>query len=83
MHNKGNFIVSLGALCAWLAPQAEALGVDVFPGFAASEAVIDDHGRQLGTESFAAIGNELGQLYAALEGRDLAAGTAAARRLFS
>ena len=36
MHNHGNFIVSLGALCAWLAPQAEALGVDVFPGFAAA-----------------------------------------------
>src|SRR5690348_13257155 len=30
MHNRGNFIVSLGALCAWLAPQAEALGVDIF-----------------------------------------------------
>jgi len=44
MHNRGNFIVSLGALCAWLAPQAEALGVDVFPGFAAAEAVFDDAG---------------------------------------
>ena len=44
MHNHGNFIVSLGALCAWLAPQAEALGVDVFPGFAAAEALIDDAG---------------------------------------
>src|SRR5690606_5470523 len=33
MNNQGNFIVSLGAMCAWLAPQAEALGVDVFPGF--------------------------------------------------
>ena len=44
MHNHGNFIVSLGALCAWLAPQAEALGVDVFPGFAASEAIFDDAG---------------------------------------
>ncbi len=41
MHNDGNFIVSLGALCAWLAPQAEALGVDVFPGFAAAAAVFD------------------------------------------
>jgi electron-transferring-flavoprotein dehydrogenase len=29
MHNHGNFIVSLGALCAWLAPQAEALGVEI------------------------------------------------------
>jgi electron-transferring-flavoprotein dehydrogenase len=44
MHNQGNFIVSLGALCAWLAPQAEALGVDVFPGFAAAEALFDDSG---------------------------------------
>ncbi len=35
--NHGNFIVSLGALCAWLAPQAEALGVDIFPGYAASD----------------------------------------------
>lgn len=35
--NHGNFIMSLGALCAWLAPQAEALGVDIFPGYAASD----------------------------------------------
>ena len=34
--NHGNFIVSLGALCAWLAPQAEELGVDIFPGYAAA-----------------------------------------------
>jgi hypothetical protein len=45
--------------------------------------IVDDHGRELGTESFAAIGSELGQLYAALEARDLAAGSPAARRLFS
>ena len=36
MNNHGNFIVSLGAMCAWLAPQAEALGVDIFPGYAAA-----------------------------------------------
>ncbi|MEP7100450.1 MAG: cell division protein FtsZ [Burkholderiales bacterium] len=61
---------------AWQASaQALAQGMDAN--------VVDDHGRQLGTESFAAIGNELGQLYAVLEGRELAAGTAAARRLFS
>lgn len=35
-NNHGNFIVSLGAMCAWLAPKAEALGVDIFPGYAAS-----------------------------------------------
>ncbi len=48
MHNRGNVIVSLGALCAWLAPQAEALGVDVFPGFAAAEPLFDDTGAVAG-----------------------------------
>ncbi|MEJ8568956.1 electron transfer flavoprotein-ubiquinone oxidoreductase [Elongatibacter sediminis] len=43
-RNHGNFIVSLGALCAWLAPRAEALGVDVFPGYAASDVVINEAG---------------------------------------
>jgi electron-transferring-flavoprotein dehydrogenase len=37
MNNHGNVIVSLGAMCAWLAPQAEALGVEIYPGFAAAE----------------------------------------------
>jgi len=37
MRNHGNYIVSLGALCAWLAPQAEALGVEIYAGFAAAE----------------------------------------------
>ena len=44
MNNHGNFIVSLGALCAWLAPQAEALGVEIYPGFAAAEMLYDDAG---------------------------------------
>jgi len=44
-YNHGNFIVSLGALCAWLAPKAEALGVDLFPGFAAADLSYDDHDR--------------------------------------
>jgi len=44
MANHGNFIVSLGAMCAWLAPQAEALGVEIYPGFAASEILFDDAG---------------------------------------
>ncbi len=48
MHNKGNFIVSLGALCAWLAPQAEALGVEIYPGFAASETLHDADGKVVG-----------------------------------
>ncbi|HEY3645655.1 MAG TPA: electron transfer flavoprotein-ubiquinone oxidoreductase [Gammaproteobacteria bacterium] len=41
MHNKGNFIISLGSLCAWLATQAEALGIDVFPGFSAAAPLIE------------------------------------------
>jgi electron-transferring-flavoprotein dehydrogenase len=48
MRNHGNFIVSLGAMCAWLAPQAEALGVEIYPGFAAASALHDDDGRVLG-----------------------------------
>ena len=44
MHNHGNYIVSLGALCAWLAPQAEALGVEIYPGFAAAEPVFNPDG---------------------------------------
>jgi electron-transferring-flavoprotein dehydrogenase len=42
MHNKGNYIVSLGNVCRWLAEQAEGLGVDVFPGFPAADIIIDD-----------------------------------------
>ncbi|WP_206860064.1 electron transfer flavoprotein-ubiquinone oxidoreductase [Lysobacter changpingensis] len=48
MHNEGNFIVSLGAMCAWLAPQAEALGVEIYPGFAAAETLHDDSGAVVG-----------------------------------
>ena len=44
MHNHGNFIVSLGQLTPWLAQQAEKLGVDIFPGFAAAEALFDEQG---------------------------------------
>ncbi len=48
MHNNGNFIVSLGATCAWLAPQAEALGVEIYPGFAAAEPLFDADGSVAG-----------------------------------
>ncbi|MEH6492340.1 electron transfer flavoprotein-ubiquinone oxidoreductase [Halopseudomonas sp.] len=44
MHNEGNYIISLGNLCRWLAEQAEALEVEVYPGFAAQEALIDENG---------------------------------------
>ncbi|WP_407666169.1 electron transfer flavoprotein-ubiquinone oxidoreductase [Microbulbifer bruguierae] len=44
MHNEGNYIISLGNLCRWLAEQAENLGVEIFPGFAASEVLYNDDG---------------------------------------
>src|SRR5690606_3661241 len=48
MRNHGNYIISLGRLCRWLAEQAEALGVNVFPGFAAADVLYDAHGRVRG-----------------------------------
>ncbi|MEO0910978.1 MAG: NAD(P)/FAD-dependent oxidoreductase, partial [Pseudomonadota bacterium] len=44
MHNHGNYIVSLGNVCRWLAEKAEALGVEVYPGFAAAEVIYDENG---------------------------------------
>lgn len=44
LHNKGNYATSLGNLCRWLGEQAEALGVNLFPGFAASEVLYREDG---------------------------------------
>jgi electron-transferring-flavoprotein dehydrogenase len=44
LHNEGNYIISLGNLCRWLGEQAEALGVEIYPGFAAAEVLYDDDG---------------------------------------
>ena len=44
MHNEGNYIISLGNFCRWLAEQAEELGVEIFPGFAAAEILYDEAG---------------------------------------
>lgn len=48
MQNHGNYIVSLGNVCRWLAEQAEALGVEIYPGFAAAEVLYDREGRVRG-----------------------------------
>ena len=48
MHNEGNYIISLGNLCRWLAQQAENLGVEVYPGFVAQEALINEAGAVYG-----------------------------------
>ena len=52
-HNEGNHAISLGNLCRWLGTQAESLGVNLFPGFAASEVLYDERG---------AVGPQRGQL---------------------
>ncbi len=44
MNNHGNYIVSLGNVCRWLATQAEELGVEIYPGFAAAEVLYDEKG---------------------------------------
>ncbi|MBM5573499.1 electron transfer flavoprotein-ubiquinone oxidoreductase [Deefgea sp. CFH1-16] len=61
LHNDGCFIVKLGEVCAWLASEAENLGVEIYPGFAAAEVLYDDAGAVMGV----AVGdmgiNKLGQ----------------------
>ncbi|WHO71362.1 electron transfer flavoprotein-ubiquinone oxidoreductase [Rhizobium sp. BT03] len=48
MNNHGNYIVSLGLVCRWLAGKAEELGVEIYPGFAATEVLYDDKGAVIG-----------------------------------
>jgi electron-transferring-flavoprotein dehydrogenase len=48
MNNHGNFIVSLGNVCKWLAGKAEALGVEIYPGFAATEVLYNEEGAVIG-----------------------------------
>jgi electron-transferring-flavoprotein dehydrogenase len=48
MSNHGNYVVSLGNVCRWLATRAEALGVEIYPGFAAAEVLFDGNGAVAG-----------------------------------
>ena len=48
MKNHGNYIISLGNFCRWLATRAEALGVDIFPGFAAADILYNSDGQVCG-----------------------------------
>ena len=48
MSNHGNYVVSLGNVCRWLAQRAEALGVEIYPGFAAAEVLYDANGAVVG-----------------------------------
>jgi electron-transferring-flavoprotein dehydrogenase len=54
LHNHGNYVISLGAVCKWLGEQAEALGVEIFPGFTAAEVLYTEDGRVRGV----ATGNQ-------------------------
>lgn len=51
IHNDGNYIISLGVLCRWLAEQAQELGVEVYPGFSATEALFSDAGAVCGVRT--------------------------------
>ncbi len=48
MNNHGNYIISLGNFCRWLGEKAEAMGVEIYPGFAAAEVLYDDNGNVRG-----------------------------------
>ena len=48
LNNHGNYIVSLGNVCRWLAEKAESIGVDIYPGFAAAELIYDENDKVIG-----------------------------------
>lgn len=48
MHNEGNYIVSMGNVCRWLAEQAEEMGIEIFPGFPAADVLYNDDGSVAG-----------------------------------
>jgi electron-transferring-flavoprotein dehydrogenase len=47
IHNHGNYIISLGQLCEWLAQQAEELGIEILPGIAGDQILFDDAGERV------------------------------------
>lgn len=51
MRNKGNYVASLGALCRWLAKEAEALGVEIYSSFAAAKCLFDDKDQVIGVQT--------------------------------
>lgn len=61
MHNDGNYIISLGELCRWMSEQAEQLGVEIYPGFAAAEVLWDEHGAVRGVVTGATGVNRNGE----------------------
>ncbi|QRM19847.1 NAD(P)-binding protein [Dechloromonas sp. TW-R-39-2] len=62
-HNEGNYVISLGNVCRWLGEQAEALGVEIYPGFAGSEVLFNDDGSVKGVAT-----GDMGRLHDGSEG---------------
>ena len=62
-HNEGNYVISLGNVCRWLGEQAEALGVEIYPGFAGSEVLYDENGAVKGVAT-----GDMGRLHDGSEG---------------
>lgn len=62
-HNEGNYVISLGNVCRWLGEQAEALGVEIYPGFAGSEVLFDESGAVKGVAT-----GDMGRLHDGSEG---------------
>ena len=67
MNNHGNYVISLGELGKWLAEQAEALGVEIFPGFAGAEVLYDDNDAVIGVATGDMGLNEKGEKTEAFE----------------
>ncbi|MDD2884667.1 MAG: electron transfer flavoprotein-ubiquinone oxidoreductase [Dechloromonas sp.] len=70
-HNEGNYVISLGNVCRWLGEQAEALGVELYPGFAGAEVLFDDTGAVKGVAT-----GDMGRLRDGSEGPNFQLGMA-------
>ena len=75
-HNEGNYVISLGNVCRWLGEQAEALGVEIYPGFAGAEVLFNDDGAVKGVAT-----GDMGRLHDGSEGPDLPARHGTARQI--
>src|SRR3990167_6484023 len=72
MHNKGNFIISLGQFCRWLAQQAEQLGINIFPEFSATGIIYQNNavcGVMTGDKGIDKNGNKTSQYQPGIECR--------------
>ncbi len=68
-HNEGNYVISLGNVCRWLGEQAEALGVEIYPGFAGAEVLFDENGAVKGVAT-----GDMGRLHDGNEGPNFQCG---------